>query len=76
MENLQVGQMVLVVGPEDLNKKGRYKLGRVSRVLPQIRRGKALVRRAVIAVSNLIDKGEYVISHVERDLSKLAPLTE
>ena len=53
---------------------GNYKLGRVSEVLPQIRKGKTLVRRARITVSNLKDNGQAEITNVERDLSKLAPL--
>ena len=66
--------MVLVAGPDDINKRGNYKLGRVSEVLPQIRKGKTLVRRARITVSNLKDNGQAEITNVERDLSKLAPL--
>ena len=73
-DNLHVGQMVLVAGPNDINKRGNYKLGLVSEVLPQIRIGKALVRCARIAVSNLTDNGQAEITYVERDLYKLAPL--
>ena len=74
VDNLCVGQMVLVAGPEDLTKRGRYKLGRVTKILPQIRKGKALVRRAVISVSNLTQTGKPEITLIERDLSKIAPL--
>ena len=73
--NLKVGQMVLVGGPGDMTKRGQYRLGRVVRILPQIRRGKALVRRAVVAVSTLNEAtAERQVAEIERDLSKLAPL--
>ena len=73
--NLEVGQMVLVGGPDDLNKRGHYKLGRVKRVLPQFRRGKSIVRRAEIAVSTWDGKsGKPEVTLIERDLSKIAPL--
>ena len=73
--NLEVGQMVLVGGPDDLNKRGHYKLGRVKRVLPQFRGGKSIVRRAEIAVSTWDGKsGKPEVTLIERDLSKIAPL--
>ena len=73
--NLEVGQMVLVGGPDDLNKRGHYKLGRVERVLPQFRWGKPIVRRAEIAVSTWDGKsGKPEVTLIERDSSKIAPL--
>ena len=74
VDNLCVVQMVLVAGPKDLTKRGRYKLGRVTKILPQIRKEKAFVRRAVISVSNLTQTGKPEITLIERDLSKIAPL--
>ena len=73
--NLQVGQMVLVGGLGELPKRGCYRMGRVARVLPQIRRGRALVRRAIITVSTFNKStGMQQVSEIERDLSKIAPL--
>ena len=43
--NLQVGQMVLVGGLGELHNRECYRLGRVARVLPQICRDRALVRK-------------------------------
>ena len=67
--------MVLVGGPDDITKRGHYRLERVARILPQIRRGRAIVRRAIITVMVLNEKtGVHQATEVERDLSKLAPL--
>ena len=67
--------MVLVGGPDDITKRGHYRLERVARVLPQDRRGRAIVRRAIITVMALNQKtGVHQATEVERDLSKLAPL--
>ena len=46
-----MGQLVLVGGHGLFVKRGHYHLGRVSKVLPQIRKGKALQRRAIVAVN-------------------------
>ena len=73
-DNLHVGQMVVVGGPGDFNKRGNYRLGRISEVLPQMRRGKALVRRAKIAVSSCDCNGKPVVTYIDRDISKIAPL--
>ena len=49
-DNLVPGQLVLVGGPEDLTRKGAYRLGRIHSIHPQIRKGKEIVRRATVAV--------------------------
>ena len=52
-------------------------MGRVTEVLPQIRKGKAIVRRAVVAVnstSSSSQASESELTFIERDISKLAPL--
>ena len=73
--NLQVGRMVLVGGPDEIKKRGRYKLGRIDKVMPQIRRGRSLERRAVIAVPSFnIKFGEVETELIERDVSRIAPL--
>ena len=70
VDNIKVGQLVLVAGPGDFNTRGR-----ISRVLSQIRKGKAIVRRAIVKVSTINDTaGKPQVSEIERDLSKLAPL--
>ena len=75
VDNIKVGQLVLVAGPGDFNTRGKYRLGRISRVLPQIRKGKAIVRLAIVKVSTINDTtSEPQVTEIERDLSKLAPL--
>ena len=67
--------MVLVGGPAEVNKRGNYRLGRVARVHPQWRRGRAIVRRAVITVPVFDETtGKHRVTEIERDLSKIAPL--
>ena len=71
-DNLHVG---VSRGPGDFNKRGNYKLGRISEVLPQMRRGKALVQgRAKIAVSSCDCNGKPVVTYIDCDISKIAPL--
>ena len=67
--------MVLIGGPDDITKRGHYCLGRATRVLPQICRGRAIVRRAIITEMALNEKTSvHQATEVERDLSKLALL--
>ena len=67
--NLQVGQMMLVGDFGKLNKLGCYRLGQVARVLPQIRQGRALVRRAIITVSTFNKiTGMQQVTEIDRDL--------
>ena len=73
-KNLEPGQLVVMGSLEDISKRGQYRLGRVHEVLPQIRNGKPIVRRAKIAVANLNDSGEVKIDYVMRDISRLAPV--
>ena len=77
VDNLKVGQLVLVGSHGEFNKRGQYRMGRVTEVLPQIRKGKAIVRRAVVAVnstSSSSQASESELTLIERDISKLAPL--
>ena len=72
-----MGQLVLVGSHGEFNKRGQYRMGRVTEVLPQIRKGKANVRRAVVAMnttSNSSQASESELTLIERDISKLAPL--
>ena len=74
-DNIRVGQLVLVGGHGEFVKPGQYRLGRVTEVFPQFRQGKALVRRAVVAVTSTKDQAnESELTLIERDISKLAPL--
>ena len=50
MDNLEVGQMVLVGDAEDLTKPGAYRLGRIHCIHPETRKGREIVRRATAAV--------------------------
>ena len=52
-ENLKPGQLVVTGSIEDISKRGRYKLGRIEEVIPQIRNGKPVVKRAKVAVTKV-----------------------
>ena len=67
--------MVLVGGADDITKWGYYRLARVARTLPQIFRGRAIVRRAIITVMALNKETDvHQATEVKRHLSKLALL--
>ena len=74
-ENLKIGQLVMVGDAEDIGRRGHYRLGRVVEVLPQIYRGRPIVRRAKVAVT-VHDPGtnSYKLDHIYRDISKIAPV--
>ena len=57
---------------EDICKRGTYRLGKIHCVHPQIKNGKEIVRRAIVAVLKNSGSGE--VEYVLRDLSKLAPV--
>ena len=71
---LEPGQLVVMGSLEDISKRGQCRLGRVHEVLPQIRNGKPIIRRAKIAEANLNDSGKVKIEYVIRDISRLAPV--
>ena len=48
--NLIPGQLVVLSSPEDIAKQGMYQLGRIHEVIPQMRNGKTLVKRAAVAI--------------------------
>ena len=66
---------MVLSSPEDIAKRGMYQLGRIHEVIPQMRNGKTLVRRAKVAISKK-DKntGENKIIYVLRDLSCITPI--
>ena len=45
-EDLKPGQLVVMGSLEDISKRESYKLGRIEEVIPQIRNGKPIMRRA------------------------------
>ena len=60
---------------EDISKRGRYKLGRIKEVIPQIRNGKPIVRRAKVAVTEVNEiTAEVKTEYVLWDVSRLAPV--
>ena len=60
---------------EVLSHRGAYRLGRVEKLHPQIRKGKEIVRRATVAVlSKKLGKDDPDIEYILRDLSKIAPV--
>ena len=73
-ENLKPGQLVLVGDAGDLSYRGAYRLGRIERLHPQIRKGKELVRRATVAVLGKGSAGSFQVEYVLRDISKIAPV--
>ena len=62
---------MLVGDANDIAKRGHYRLGRIHKVHPQIRKGREIVRRATVAVLKHSGSGE--LEYVLRDLSKIAP---
>ena len=74
-KNLTPGQLVVLSSPEDIAKRGMYPLKRIHEVIPQMRNGKTLVRRAKVAISKEDENtGENKITYVVRDLSCIAPI--
>jgi len=61
-----------VADAEDISGRGAYRLGIIHCLHPQIRQGKEVVRRAIVAVmgKNATGEKEYVL----RDLPKIAPV--
>ena len=49
-KHLTPGQLLVLSSPEDIAKRGMYQLGRIHEVIPQMRNGKTLVRRAKVAL--------------------------
>ena len=75
MDNLEVGQLVLVGDAEDQTKRGAYDLERIHCVHPENRKGHEIVRPATVAVlARNPDTGSCEIKYILRDLSKIAPV--
>ena len=74
-KNLIPGQFVVLSSPEDIAKRGMYQLGRIHEVIPQIRNGKTLIRRAKVATLKKDENmEENKIIYVLQDLSCIAPI--
>jgi len=74
-DNIREGQLVLVGGHGEFVKRGEFRVGRISKVFPQIRHGKTFVRRASVAVLSTNEEADdSKLTFVERHISKLAPL--
>ena len=74
-KNLTPGQLVLLSDAEDVFLRGAYRMGRIHCVHLQVRKGKELVRDATVAVlSKNSTAGFCDIDHVQRNLSKIAPV--
>ena len=50
MDNLEVGQLVLVGDAEDLSKRVAYSLGRIHCIDPETRKGREIVKCATVPV--------------------------
>ena len=75
MDNLEVGQLVQVGDAEDLTKRGAYRLGRIHCIHPETRKGREIVRRAIVAVLAWNpDTESCKIKYILRGLSKIAPV--
>ena len=74
-ENLNPGQLVVMGSLEDISKRWRYKLGRMEKVIPQIRNEKPIVRRAKVALTKVNETtAEVRIEYVLQDVSRLTPV--
>ena len=69
MDNLEVGQLVVVGDAEDQTKRGEYRLGRIFCIHPETRKGREIVRHATVAVlAKNSDTGSCEIKYILRDL--------
>ena len=73
--NIQIGDLVLVGDADDIAVRGKYRVGRIAEVFPQLHHGTPIVRRAKVAVSEY-DRANnmYQIVHIYRDISRIAPV--
>ena len=69
-KNLAPGQLVVLSSPEDIAKRRMYQLGRIHKVILQIKNGKFIYRRAKEDQST----GKSKIIYVFQDLSCIVPI--
>ena len=68
-KNLQVGELVLVGDTENISDRGKYPVGRIAKIFPQMHHGKPFVRRAKVAVTVYdLESGTYRVDHIFRDI--------
>ena len=66
---------MVLSSPEDIAKRGMYQLGKIHEVIPQMRNGKTLIRRAKVAILKKDENtGESKIIYILRDLSCIASM--
>ena len=76
-KNLQIGDLVLVGDSADISERGKYRVGRVAEVFPQMHNGNPIVRRAKIAVTEYDSKTDsYKVEHIYRDISRISPVQQ
>ena len=76
-KNLQIGDLVLVGDSADISKRGKYRVGRVAEVSPQMHNGNPIVWRAKIAVTEYDSKTDsYKVEHIHRDISRIASVQQ
>ena len=77
-KNLKPGgyeQLVAMSSLENISQRGKYKLGRIEKVISQISNGKPKVRQAKVAVTKVDEtKGEVKIEYMLRNVSRLDPV--
>ena len=79
-KNLQIGDLVVVGDFADISASGKYRVGRVAEVFPQMHNGNPIARRTKIAVTEYDSKTDStkwsiytVTSHVLHLSSRLIP---
>ena len=61
----------------DIFDRGKYRVGRVAEVFPQMHNGNPIVRRDKIAVTEYNSKTDsYKVEHTYRDISRIAPVQQ
>ena len=76
-KNLQIGDLVLVGDSVDISERGKYRVGRVAEVFPQMHNGNPIARKAKIDVTEHDSKTDsYKVEHIYRDISRIAPVQQ
>ena len=72
-KNLQIGKFVLEGDFADIFERGKYRVGRVAEVFPQMHHGTPLLLRVKIAVTEYdLKTDSYKVVQVYRDISRIA----
>ena len=76
-KNLHIGDLALVGDSADISERGKYCVGRVAEVFPQMHNGNPIVRRAKNAATEYNSKTDsYKVEHIYRDISRIAPVQQ